>query len=126
MTGRKTPMGEAGESVSGNEPTHGELREFDHQLSGKWVSSDDWASDTDIDARIAKMREGTSRLANKAEHAFDIDTNVIVVVEIYDAEEPDTETLDDTMNRAQMLLLAAGGGDIREVVVARGITRRKG
>ena len=117
----KTLMVEAGEIESDDEPTDDELRKFDRKRGGKKVSNEDWVSDTDGDARIAKMKDGTTHLAYKAEHAVDLDSQMILAAEIYYADESDTKTLEDTINTAQMHLLATGGGDIREVVVDNGV-----
>jgi hypothetical protein len=38
----------------------------------KKVSNDDWESSSDPDARIARMKDGTTHLAYKAEHAVDL------------------------------------------------------
>lgn len=116
----KTLMVEAGEVTDEDEPTDDDLRKFDRNRRGKTVSNDDWVSETDGDARIAKMKDGTTHLAYKAEHAVDLDSNMILAAEIYYADEADTKTLEDTMNTAQVNLLAAGGGDIREVAVDKG------
>ena len=109
-----------GEVTDEDEPTDDDLRKFDRNRRGKTVSNDDWVSETDGDARIAKMKDGTTHLAYKAEHAVDLDSNMILAAEIYYADEADTKTLEDTMNTAQVNLLAAGGGDIREVAVDKG------
>lgn len=116
----KTLMVEAGEIESDDEPTDDELRKFDRKRGGKRVSNEDWVSDTDGDARIAKMKDGTTHLAYKAEHAVDLDSQMVLAAEIYYADESDTKTLEDTVNTAQAHLLAAGCGDIREVVVDKG------
>lgn len=116
----KRLMVEAGEIESDDEPTDEELRKFDRQRGGKKVSNEDWVSDTDGDARIAKMKDGTTHLAYKAEHAVDLDSHMILAAEVYYADEADTKTLEDTINTAQVNLLEAGGGDITEVAVDKG------
>ncbi len=40
-------------------------------------SNDDWRSPSDLDARIAKMKNGDIHLAYKAEHAVDLETEMI-------------------------------------------------
>ena len=49
---------------------------FDRKRKGKKLSNDDWKSPTDPDARIARMKDGTTHLAYKPEHAVDLDTGV--------------------------------------------------
>src|SRR4029079_13053173 len=60
------------------DPTDAELRRFDRKRKGKKTSNDDWKSPTDPDARITKMKDGTTHLAYKAEHAVDLDTNIVI------------------------------------------------
>ncbi len=50
------------------DPTDEDLRRFDRQRDDKQVSNADWISPTDPDSRIAKMKDGTTHLAYKAEH----------------------------------------------------------
>lgn len=89
-------------------PSHEELRKFDKSRKNKRVSNDEWASDTDPDSRIAKMKDGTTHLAYKAEHVVDLDTEMIVAAEIYHADQADTQTLEDSLNAAQTNQRAAG------------------
>lgn len=67
----------------------------------KKVSNDDWTSPTDSDARITKMKDGTTHLAYKAEHVVDLQTEVIVAAEVYRANEADTATLTGSLQQAQ-------------------------
>jgi len=41
-------------------------------------SNDDWTSPSDPDAKIAKMKDGRTHLAHKAEHAVDLETGALV------------------------------------------------
>jgi hypothetical protein len=61
--------------------------------TGKKLSNEDWTSPTDPDAKIARMKDGTTHLAFKPEHAVDLDTGVIVAAPIHPADEGDTTTL---------------------------------
>jgi hypothetical protein len=47
-------------------PTAGDLARFDRKRKGKTLSNADWKSPTDPDARITKMKDGTTHLALKA------------------------------------------------------------
>ena len=65
-------------------PTAEDLARFDRKRKGKTLSNADWKSPTDpdariakMDARIAKMKDGTTHLAYKLEHAVDLDTGVV-------------------------------------------------
>jgi transposase len=42
------------------------------------LSNDEWVSATDPEARIARMKDGTTHLAYKPEHAVDLDTGAVV------------------------------------------------
>ena len=77
------------------DPTDDELRRFDRRRKGKKVSNDDWASASDTDARIMKMKDGRTHFAYKAEHAVDVESGLIVSAEIYQADEADGDTVDD-------------------------------
>src|SRR5208337_4932223 len=48
-------------------PTAEDLARFDRKRKGKTLSNADWKSPTDPDARIAKMKDGTTHLAYKPE-----------------------------------------------------------
>jgi transposase len=89
-------------------PSDEELRKFDKSRKDKKVSNDEWTSPTDPDARIAKMKDGTTHLAYKAEHVVDLDSEAILAAEIYHANEHDTATLEDSLHQAQTNLLEAG------------------
>ena len=57
-------------------------------------------SRTDPDAKIAKMKDGTTHLAYKPEHAVDLDSGAVVAAEIHPADEGDTTTLSGTLQAA--------------------------
>src|SRR4051812_46925082 len=52
-------------------PTTDDLIRLDRQRKGKRLSNQDWASPTDPAARIAKLKDGRTRLAYEPEHAVD-------------------------------------------------------
>ena len=54
---------------------------------------EDWVSKSDPEAKIAKMKDGTTHLAYKPEHAVDLDTGAVVAAELHPADEGDTTTL---------------------------------
>ncbi len=53
-------------------PTADDLIRLDRERPGKKLSNQDWQSPSDPDARIAKMKDGRTRLAYKPEHAVDL------------------------------------------------------
>jgi transposase len=99
-------------------PSAEELRKFDKSRKDKQVSNDEWVSETDADSRIAKMKDGTTHLAYKAEHVVDLETEIIVAAEIYHADEADTGTLEDSLHVAQTNQREAGSEQRIEDAVA--------
>src|SRR5919205_1011562 len=89
-------------------PTADDLIRIDRQRKGKKLSNDEWVSETDPDARIARMKDGTTHLADKPEHAVDLDTGAIVAAEIHAADAGDTTTLSGTLAAAAANLDAVG------------------
>jgi transposase len=82
-------------------PTREELARLDRKRK-KRMSNQEWKSPGDEDARIAKMKDGRTRLAHKAEHAVDLDTGAVVAVTLQGADQGDTTTLDETLCEAGM------------------------
>src|SRR5271166_4558603 len=89
-------------------PTAEELARFDRKRKGKTLSNGDWKSPTDPDARIAKMKDGTTHLAYKPEHAVDLDTGVVLAAPIHAADAGDTTTLSPTLEVAERNLGEVG------------------
>ena len=58
-------------------PTRADLARIDRKRKKKG-SNDDWMHPHDPDAKIAKMKDGRTHLAHKAEHAIDLETGAIV------------------------------------------------
>src|SRR5262249_38967516 len=82
-------------------PTDAEVRRFDRGRKKK-VSNAEWESPADPDSRIAKMKDGTTHLAYKAEHAVDLDSGLLVAAAVHAADQPDPATLADSVLRAQV------------------------
>lgn len=82
-------------------PTQEDLRRFDKSRSDKKVSNEEWFSPSDPDAKIARMKDGTTHLAYKAEHVVDLETEIILAAEIYEANQADVHTLCDSVMTAQ-------------------------
>src|SRR6202034_4037897 len=80
-------------------PTREDLVRLDRKRK-KRTSNEEWKSPVDGDARIAKMKDGRTHLAHKAEHAVDMDTGAIVAVTLQAADQGDTTTLDETLCEA--------------------------
>ena len=87
----------------------------------KKVSNDEWESPNDPDARIAKMKDGTTHLAYKAEHVVDLKTEAILAAEVYHADQADSATLIPSLERAQENLERADVvPDIQKVAADKG------
>lgn len=105
--------------------TKADLIRYDKQRNKrgqKKVSNDEWESPIDPDARIARMKDGRTRLAYKAEHVIDLKTEAIIEAEIYHANEADTATLVPSLEQAQEHLDEASDltADIKKVVADKG------
>jgi transposase len=100
------------------DPTDEDLRRFDKNRKDKKVSNEEWASKTDADSRITKMKDGTTHLAYKAEHVVDVQTDLVLSATIEAADRGDTLTLCDSVTQAQVNLQEAGSTVAIEEVVA--------
>jgi transposase len=85
-------------------PTQADLAKLDRKRKNK-ASNDDWESPTDADSRIAKMKDGRTHLAHKAEHAVDMETQAVVALTVQPADRGDTESLQETVEAAVANLL---------------------
>ena len=89
-------------------PTREDLAKLDRNRKGKG-NNDDWKNPYDPDAKITKMKDGTTHLAHKAEHAVDMGQSgqgAILAVNLCDAVVGDTKTICDTINQASENLRA--------------------
>src|SRR4051794_20434391 len=85
-------------------PTAEDLIRFDRARKNKTLSNADWVSPTDPEARIARMKDGTTHLAYKPEHVVDLDTGVIVAIHPADQGR----TLAATLEQAEAMLDLVG------------------
>jgi transposase len=101
--------------------TDEELRRFDRQRKNKRVSNEEWVSSTDSESRIARMKDGRTHLAYKAEHVVDLETEAVLAASIRPADEADVDTMVDSVMEAQTNLSEAGiKVEIEEVVADKG------
>jgi transposase len=111
-------------------PTAEDLIRLDRQRKGKRLSNQDWTSPTDPEARIAKLKDGRTRLAYKPEHAVDLETGAIVAAAIHPADRGDTATLPETLTTAEANLApvdaAPAPEDPAELVADKGYHSRDG
>ena len=102
-------------------PTRAELARLDRKRPKKG-SNDEWTNPHDPDAKIAKMKDGRTRMAYTAEHAVDLETGAVVGVTVQDASEGDTTTMVETLVTAaeQVEAVLPAGGGLAEVVADKG------
>jgi transposase len=100
------------------DPSDDDLRRIDRGRKDKKVSNETWESPVDGDARIARMKDGTTRLAYKAEHAVDLETQAIVSAQIHHAHRGDAQTGGESLIMAQVELVRAGSEVAVEELVA--------
>jgi transposase len=113
-------MQEEGVVAADKHPSDEELRRYDKKRKKK-VSNDEWVSKTDAEARITKMKDGRTHLAYKAEHVVDLQSQIVLAAEIYQADQGDTQTLVDSVLEAQVNLAEAGSEvHIEEVAADKG------
>jgi transposase len=102
-------------------PSDEEIRRFDKKRKNKKVSNQEWQSPTDPDSRIAKMKDGTTHLAYKAEHVVDLDSEFVLAAAVHPADASDPSTLVGSVLEAQANLVLAGSEqEIKEAVADKG------
>ena len=108
-------------------PSREDLVKLDRKRKKK-SSNDDWHNPHDPDAKIAKMKDGRTHLAHKAEHAVDQDTGAIVAVTLQPADQGDTTTLWRTLEEAETNLheVAASNDEIQEDRLLEEVVADKG
>lgn len=100
-------------------PTKEQLARLDRKRKKKG-SNQEWVSPSDPDARIAKMKDGRTHLAHKAEHAVDLTTGALLAVTLQPANEGDTTTIHKTLEEAQTEAREINGRGVEEVVADKG------
>ena len=103
-------------------PTRAELARFDRSRKDRKTSNKEWQSPQDTDAKIAKMKDGRTHLAHKAEHGIDLETGAILSVTVQEASEGDSATLPETLTMAaeQVEAVQPAGAEVEEVVADKG------
>jgi transposase len=128
--GYREMLGRLAEESGIATPTAEDLVRLDRKRKGKRLSNKDWTSPTDPEARIAKLKDGRTRLAYKPEHAVDLDTGAIVAAEVHAADRGDTATLPGTLEAAAANLAAVDAAPTpeapAELVADKGYHSRDG
>ena len=81
-------------------PTREDLARMDRKRKKKG-SNADWYNPYDPEAKIAKMKDGSTHLSHKEEHAVDMDTGAVVAVTLDGGTAGDTTTLEGTLEAAE-------------------------
>jgi hypothetical protein len=92
-------------------PTAEEARRLDRKRKGNKTSNREWVSRTDKDARIAKLKDGRTRLAYKPEHVVDLETGAIVAAVVHPADVADPGSVEASLTQAESNLQTTRGGD---------------
>ena len=102
-------------------PTAADLARFDRKRKKK-TSNKDWTHPHDPDAKVAKMKDGSTHMAHKVEHAVDMETGAVVGVTVQGADQGDTATLVETLVTAaeQVEAVLPEGAGVEEVVADKG------
>ncbi len=77
-------------------PTREDLAKLDRKRKNK-ASNDDWENPNDPDAKITKMKDGSTHLAHKAEHAVDMESGAVLAVTLQGADLGDPATMVETV-----------------------------
>jgi len=88
------------------DPNAEDARRLDRKRKKK-TSNKEWKSETDAEARIARLKDGRTRLAYKPELAVDLETGAILAAPIHPADEGDTQTVTSTLEAARTNVLTA-------------------
>ena len=100
-------------------PTREQMARLDRKRKKKG-SNKEWRSPSDGDARIAKMKDGRTHLAHKAEHAVDLSSGALLAVTLQPADQGDTTTVFPTLNQAQAVARQINGVGVQEEVSDKG------
>lgn len=80
-------------------PTKSDLAKLDRKRPRKG-SNEEWEHPHDPDARIAKMKDGSTHLAHKAEHVVDLESGALLGVTLHEANQGDTQTVQKSVEGA--------------------------
>jgi transposase len=100
-------------------PTREQLARLDRKRKKKG-SNQQWKSPSDPDARIAKMKDGRTHLAHKAEHAVDLSSGALLAVTLQAADQGDTTTVEATLEEAQAAARQSNERGVEELVADKG------
>ena len=105
-------------------PSREDLARLDRKRKKK-TSNTDWTHPGDPAAKVAKMKDGRTHLAHKAEHAVDLETGAMIAVTLQGADAGDTTTIIETAIAAAEQIEDAQAGVTEpqrfdEIIAAKG------
>jgi transposase len=100
-------------------PTPGELARFDRKRKKK-MSNQDWRHPHDPDARIARMKDGRTRMTHKVEHAVDLSSGALRALTVQPGDVGDTHTVFETLAATRVQAEPVGPRGVEEVVTDKG------
>jgi transposase len=106
-----------GKAAGMENPTREQLARLDRKRKKKG-SNQEWKSPSDPDARITRMKDGSTHLAHKAEHAVDLTSGALLAVTLQPANAGDTTTMHQTLEAAQAAAREINAPGVEEVVGA--------
>ena len=80
-------------------PTREQLARLDRKRKKKG-SNKEWKNPHDPDACIGKMKDGSTHMAHKAEHAVDLSSGALLAITVQGADQGDTTTIHQTLAEA--------------------------
>jgi len=86
-------------------PTREDLARIDRKRKKKG-SNQEWMSTSDADARIARMKNGSTHMAHQAEHAVDMESGAVIAVTLQAADQGDTTTIHETLSEVGQTVAA--------------------
>lgn len=87
------------------EPTREDIARLDRQRPKKGCNKT-WVNPYEPDAEVSKMKNGSTDMAHKVEHAVDMHAGAIVGVTLHGGTTHDTKSLDATLEEAESNLSA--------------------
>ena len=88
-------------------PTRADLAKLDRNRSKKG-SNAEWVHPGDPEARIARMKDGSTHMAHKREQAVDMEGGAVVAVTVQTMDGGDTASLPKTLDEAERPLAEVG------------------
>lgn len=96
-------------------PSHEDRKKIDRKRE-KRTSNKDWEHPHDPDARVMRMKDGSTRMGYKAEHGVDTDSGAILAPTVQPGDRGDTDSIYETISETsdQLARLARAGYDVPE------------